>query len=34
VALRITEDCLHQNVKFKIINIRTGCQYVGYFRCS
>jgi len=23
-----------KNVKFKIIKIRTGCQYVGYFHCS
>jgi len=22
---------LHQNVKFKVIKIRKGCQYVGYF---
>jgi len=27
VALRIT--CI-KNVKFKILKIRTGCQYVGY----
>ena len=31
VALRTT--CT-KNVKFKIIKIRTGCQYVGYFYCS
>ena len=28
VALKTT--CI-KNVKFKIIKIRTGCQYVGYF---
>jgi len=31
VALRTT--CI-KNVKFKIIKIRTGCQYVGYFYYS
>jgi len=31
VALRIT--CI-KNVKFKIIKIRTGCKYVGYFYYS
>jgi len=31
VALRTT--CIN-NVKFKIIKIRTGCQYVGYFYYS
>jgi len=31
VALRTT--CI-KNVKFKIIKVRTGCQYVGYFFCS
>jgi len=30
-ALRTT--CV-KNVKFKVIKIRTGCQYVGYFSCS
>jgi len=31
VALRTTYI---KNVKFKIITIRTGCQYVGYFYYS
>jgi len=31
VALRTT--CI-KNVKFKVIKIRTGCQYVGYFYYS
>jgi len=31
VALRTT--CI-KNVKFKIIEIRTGCEYVGYFYYS
>jgi len=29
-TLRVTEDHLHQKCQFKIIKIRTGCQYVGY----
>jgi len=31
VALKTT--CI-KNIKFKIIKIRTGCQYIGYFCCS
>jgi len=31
MALRTT--CI-KNVKFKVIKIRTGCQYVGYFHYS
>jgi len=31
VALRTTRI---KNVKFKIIKIRTGCQYAGYFHYS
>jgi len=31
VALRTT--CIH-NIKFKIIKLRTGCEYVEYFYCS
>jgi len=31
MALRTT--CI-KNVKFKIIKIRTGCQYVGYLHCN
>jgi len=31
VALRTTEDCLYQNVKFKIIKIRSGCQCCKIF---
>ena len=33
VALLRTTTCI-KNVKFKIIEIRTGCQYVGYFYYS
>jgi len=31
VVLRTT--CI-KNVKFEIINIRTGCQYLGYLYCK
>jgi len=31
VALKTT--CI-KNIKFKIIKIRTGSQYIGYFCCS
>jgi len=31
VALRTTGI---KNVKFKIIKIRTGCEYAGYFYCT
>jgi len=24
-------DHLHKNVEFKITNVSTGCQYLGYF---